>query len=878
MQIAKNKTMATLIATFLMLTIAFTLVALPVANAHDPPWTNVPTWAYLAISPDPAGVGQSVALVFTLNWVPPGAGGPQGDRWRNLSIEVTKPDGSKETLGPFTSDPVGGSYTYYTPDQVGTYTFNFSFPGQTVSLGPTGLASVILTNLAYVNDTFLPSSTTKTLTVQQEQIPGPPTYPLPTEYWTRPIEGQNTAWASIASNWLAGNMEADVYNVQPYGIAPNSPHIMWTKPYEDAGVVGGEDWAIPDATYYTGLTYEPRFNSPLIINGRLYYDLPMGSSSLYNSAGDPGSYGAAGGYLCVDLRTGETLWLQNWTLPQEIPVFGQLYDFEAGDQHGVLPGVLWSVNGSTWQAYDALTGSWLYTLTNVPSTSLWGQVYGPSGEILRYVLKYDETAGSGWLGLWNNTASLYELGGYNGTGSYAWRPNRKIIDMSKAYSWNVTIPSLQGHVGGSLTVRKVIPDDSLLCSFGNDDYNQYADTRNPVYTGFAISLKPASRGQLLWIKNYTTTGNVTRMWALSDVENRVFTIADMQTMSWSGYSMDTGDLLWGPVHDEGVNDYDYYIYAGIGTFNTAAQSIHNGTLYLAGQSGKIYARDTKAGKLLWTYPGNPTYEGDPWPLWPIYIGAIADGKIYTFTFEHSASEPLRKGARVYCLNETTGEEIWSLMSWAHVGHHSRRGPREADGYLTYMNAYDGQVYSIGKGPSATTVEAPMTAITVGNSVVIRGTVTDIAAGTKQKEQAARFPDGVPAVSDASMSAWMEYVYMQKPRPTNATGVEVSLDTLDPNGNFVHIGTATSDASGNFHLDWKTPDVPGDYTIIATFAGSESYYASYAETYAIVSEAPVTTPPTQTTTQESPMLTYVLAAVIALIIVVVASVVLLLRRK
>jgi hypothetical protein len=125
-------------------------------------------------------------------------------------------------------------------------------------------------------------------------------------------------------------------------------------------------------------------------------------------------------------------------------------------------------------------------------------------------------------------------------------------------------------------------------------------------------------------------------------------------------------------------------------------------------------------------------------------------------------------------------------------------------------------------------------------VLIEGTVTDTAAGTTQAEQKARFPNGVPAVSDASMSAWMEYVYMQKPCPTNATGVEVLLQTLDPNGNFYDIGTATSDAYGKFSLLWQPP-VPGKYTIIATFAGSESYYTSYAETALGVTAAPEATP-------------------------------------
>ncbi len=51
------------------------------------------------------------------------------------------------------------------------------------------------------------------------------------------------------------------------------------------------------------------------------------------------------------------------------------------------------------------------------------------------------------------------------------------------------------------------------------------------------------------------------------------------------------------------------------------------------------------------------------------------------------------------------------------------------------------------------------------------------------------------MSDASMGDWMEYVYMQKPMPMDATGVQISIDVLDANGNYRNIGTATSDAYG-----------------------------------------------------------------------------------
>jgi hypothetical protein len=77
---------------------------------------------------------------------------------------------------------------------------------------------------------------------------------------------------------------------------------------------------------------------------------------------------------------------------------------------------------------------------------------------------------------------------------------------------------------------------------------------------------------------------------------------------------------------------------------------------------------------------------------------------------------------------------------------------------------------------------------IGKAVVIRGTVINLAAGTKQDEQAARFTYGVPAVSDASQGKWMEYVYMQKLRPTNTIVVPVTLSVVDANGNYRDIAS------------------------------------------------------------------------------------------
>src|SRR5665647_3666700 len=122
MQINRSKTTATTIALFLIITMTVTLVPLPKVNAHTNPTWTVPTWSYINVTPNPIGVGQSTLVAFWSNALPPTAIGLYGDRW-TFTVYVTKPDGNKETLGPFTSDPIGVGYTNYTPTQIGTYTF-----------------------------------------------------------------------------------------------------------------------------------------------------------------------------------------------------------------------------------------------------------------------------------------------------------------------------------------------------------------------------------------------------------------------------------------------------------------------------------------------------------------------------------------------------------------------------------------------------------------------------------------------------------------------------------------------------------------------------------------------------------------------------------
>jgi outer membrane protein assembly factor BamB len=684
--------------------------------------------------------------------------------------------------------------------------------------------------------------------VQQEPIPGPSTYPLPTEYWARPIEGQNTNWWTIASNWLGSpQINVGAGNFQPDGIAPNSPHIMWTKPIQFGGVIGGTNVGTEGDVFYTGMSYNQRFTNPIIMYGRLYYNEPYGNS------------GSGGDYVCVDLRTGQEIWRTN-TTGIGVPSFGYLYSFDNPNQHGVLPnGLLFTSNFA--RSYDPTTGiPTTMNITNVPSGTA---VLGPSGEHLRYAItNIGNATKPNWrLTQWN---SSNVVGAASGNGISGWYSGTANASLASCYDWNV---SISVSFTTSPTIVSVFLDDVLL---GRNGSLPSLTSQTP-YTMWAISLKPESRGALLWMKNYDAPpGNDTVIQRTVDPTTRVFTMYLFGSMQWYGYSLDNGSLLWGPV--VGLRDFD--VYAGsVTTTNTGSWTEAYGNLYVSGYGGLLYCIDSATGKMRWVYgnggPGNSTNSGltTPWGNRPIFIGAIADGKVYLFSSEHSPNTPLYKDTLIRCINATTGEEIWTLMGWGSSGSFVNGNGVVADGYYAYFNAYDGQVYCVGKGPSATTVEAPMAAITAGNSLVIRGAVTDIAAGTKQDAQAARFPNGVPAVSDASMSEWMEYVYMQKPCPTNAVGVDVTLDAVDPNGNFIHLGTATSDTSSLFSYAWTTPDIPGKYTIIATFAGSEGYWSSYAETAMVVQEAPPSPTPTPAAAPLPPFALYILIATVIIVIAI-----------
>jgi hypothetical protein len=901
MQNPKNKTMAILIAAILTISTAASIVLIPNTGAHTPPW-SINTYAYCNVAPNPAGLGQTVTIGMWIQIPPPTASGAVGDRWHNFNVTITRPDGTKETLGPFTSDDTGGTYTLYTPNQLGNYSFVFNYPGEVMP----GANRASPTN-AYIGDYFEPStSPTAYLTVQQDPVPGLPTIPLPTSYWTRPIQSGNGMWSTISGNWLGFGIHSfantgrynNTGNYNPYSAAPLAPHIIWTKPVAFGGLTGGEFGGSDTSNFYSTSQYEPKW-APIIMNGMMYY------------TNYPTSINNPTGWTALNLKTGETIWTNNaenlgggnpaqtaLTSQGIVTVLrcGQLLDMVNPNQYGNIA-YLWSTGtpagiatqpgSTTYNMFDAMTGTYILSIVNGSGLTL---TEDDGGNLIGYYIN-SSTANpynAPTLNCWNSTQAIFYPSSqfvYGTTvASWSWRPGQSsVINFQRGVMWSkpvatnisgnplINTTDLSGNiVPASLTINRVDSDVVLMTAVGASYFN----------IGYQIDAAySATTGEQLWIKNRTLTP-FTRDSITKGGYGLYYYMQSAEGIM-RAYDLKTGELKWGPVQLTGDNG-NFPVpdpYNSIGGYQT---EIANGVLYVMGFGGDVWAINALTGEEIW-YTSTNKLIGEAgsdtpygvWPLWVFSGGSISGNGVYLLNVGHEYSPPLFRGAKQLALNTTDGSLIWSIM-----GFDVTNAATIVDGVVTVLNAYDNQLYSYAQGPTKMTVTAPDVGVTTATPVTIRGTIVDISAGTKQEAQAANFPNGVPCVSDASQSAWMEYVYMQQPAPNDATGVPISISVLDANGNFREIGTTTSMADGTFSMTW-TPDIPGDYYVTAIFSGSNSYYSSSASTSFHASEAAIATTPAPTQNQQSMADLYFVPAIAGLfvaIIVVGLLTILVLRKR
>ena len=345
MLFVNKKIIISLTTLILLLSIVLPFVSISSVNAQG----GLKTYAFVGATPNPVGVGQQtvIRLGITDQLAAPKYG------WEGLTLTLTHPNGNVETLGPFRTDSTGGTFSIFVPTDTGNYTLQSHFPQQK--------------NPAYVNSNGLiipegqvmlaSDSEEVMLEVQADPIPSAPTVPLPTEYWTRPINDQYQTWQTIGGNWLPASNNAVTYNRVAYGndYAPQSPHLLWSRPITAGGLIGGAQSAIEgDITNQRitiGDAYQGKFLGSVIMLGYLYYDEYPTTSRIHQ-------------ITAMNLHTGETLWsktlLNNLTLTR-----GQLMSWNSINLVGTYP-YLWATAnsatlpllglpsnaGTTWCAFD----------------------------------------------------------------------------------------------------------------------------------------------------------------------------------------------------------------------------------------------------------------------------------------------------------------------------------------------------------------------------------------------------------------------------------------------------------------------------------------------------------------------------------------------
>jgi hypothetical protein len=822
------------IALILMLTLPAMLICIPTASAAG----RTETYCFVYVEPDPIGIGQYVIVTYRIDKLSPTAAGTSGGyHFTGFSVDITDPENKTTTKTGLTTDSTSTGYFIYYPTKVGTYKFQAHFPAQNVS-----------TSQFVASDSEITE-----ITVQADKIATIPDNPLPTGYWTRPVYGENKGWYRVADDWLwqgydrmARSFGSASSAVGKYTPAPNSAHILWTLPILPGGIVGGP---FGDQIYYEGLSYEQHYN-PIIWNGRIIFsEHDLATTTIYQTR-------------CISLYTGEDIWI----LPNITILCAQVQMTSNPNEHGGVPYLISSgTNGSktVLTYYDAWTGRKAFTLTNIT----WGGAGGynlqtrpgPNGEILSYYLSGKT------LNLWNSTKAIIAPASFE-----TWGPSGT-IDGGKGLQWSVSVPDLLS----GMAIWDVAEGYVLL-------YKTNSTVTPNIYTHQAIdisSMKKDSNG------NYPTTLPVLftkdryDIWEsyflMTNIGSGVYGMFDESLCQYHVWSIKTGEELWvsEPITDAWASfDWEWWICYGI--------------LYASGYDGYVRAYNATTGEVLWKFfMGSAGYE-NAYGTYPVYSGFnFADGKIFVTNDEHSPDAVPWRGGKLWCFDAYNGTLIWSISGKLRMG-------AIADGIYTSLNSLDGQIYTFGKGPSATTVSAPQAAVVKGSPVMITGTVTDQSPGQKD----------TPAISDANMTVWMEYLHEQAQMPTNAIGVPVKITYYDPNGNSQTLGTAISDDSGNFGIAF-TPTLEGSYQFRATFEGTNSYGSSYATAYMVVgaattaTAAPTATPsPTATptpTATPSPTVSpspvpdtgatnntalYVGIAAVVIIVAIAAVAVILRRRK
>jgi hypothetical protein len=862
MQISKNKAKTTVVILMLMFSSVLILTSAP-ANAQlaaDQPQAGpLPSGATpsitieaipsLSFTPNPIGIGQQLLVNM---WIQPPIN-IQRDLADAFQVTFTKPDGTKDVIGPISSYHGDATAWFnYVPDQVGNWTVKFDFLGMYYPEGQAFNGAIVtnssgtLLGSAY----YKPASTAEQpLVVQQDLVMSWPPAPLPTDYWTRPVSPNNREWWPILGNYpatgyLGGGSTWDqlypntnphwssTYNFIPWVQAPNTAHVVWKRQGEIGGLAGGQ-LGILD------LRANPGYPS-IIYAGRCYQTLSKVLDGVTQTV-----------WQCYDLRTGEVYWEK--TDVSQIPTIVTYTERSAqavpGEEamHRGLGTYLMYIGSGRLIKYNPWDGSVTLNVSTAPLTT---STYYTEEFALGV-----QSLGGGNYRLINWTTNDAGYRAFSGASTQI------ATNFADRIVSNITWP---------ISSLPATTDFNAGVAVYTTSIQPPSPSGTGVTVGQGLVGINIQTGAVMW--NVTTTapdgheqffsGNT----AVADNGKFIVRMITGDIRAWDLYS---GNVAWSTQLS-----YPWGVFGGYHVASAYG-------LYFCDSYDGFHGINETNGNIEWTFHAYTPYQFETPYQGPngeeyVFHGGIqvADGKVYCYSMEHTQSQPTTRGLNLYCLNAITGDQLWNFSGSEVGGGRSFTGAI-ADGYLAFASQLDSMMYVFGKGKSATTVMAPDVSVPLGTSLVIKGTVLD---------QSPAQP-GTPCVSDASMTTYMEYLHIQSPidgiaHNATITGVPVVLTAIGSDGSVVDLGTVTTNGYyGTFSKTW-TPSKEGDYQVIAQFAGDDSYGSSSAGTSLSVGPAVATpsTPEIPTPVDYSMLLYGILAAVVVAIVLALVAILVVLRKR
>jgi hypothetical protein len=805
------------------------------------------TTGYISVAPRLIGVGQTATVNLWLFPLPTKYNySPAFNGYYGVTVTFVRPDGTKDSFMPTdgTGSYVAGEteatgslfFTHWSPNMAGNWSVSFTMPAQNIT-DSSGTVQYLgcTSNTAYF--------TVQTEPVLAGLLNGYPWAELPNSnvYWSYPINTNNREWSQISGDWTGINyamatvVSSSCLRWQPYGRGPASAHIVWNQPVKEGGIMGGD------------------YGSFSFSLGNSLYNIPiMDNKVCMNLPNTQPSGQSFGQFRCFDLTTGQVLYTANGTINYGLHVPGNSYTQSAtsvalGEATVVLPnsfgaqyspylyGTATIAGVNYWNYYDPLTGVLIRQINNCSTARLL------DGTELAYGAQSPTATGvnpalNGYVFRWNMTSVVNN-------------------NWQTGITWKVPLP-VTAATGVYPSIFAVgMKSDVIVVGTKNQYWGYNSET-----------------GVKLW--NITLTYPITsnEEFPLANVDD--FIVYDSVAATFHCYSMATGAELW---------ETPSFASSPWATTWTLYESETNdlNNMYIAFPDGTVRAYSLTDGHLLWTSTpfASTEYANNVVPY--VYAGVVMEGGnvyVYGGYSTYYQLNPVPRFNMMVCINATTGDIEYTLNGGVCPY-------AAANGYVIGLSFSDAQMYCVGKGPTSTTVSAPDTSIIAGTTVLIKGSVLDMSPASFSATLTAMFANGVPAISDANMSVWMDYLHMQNSTllnsPPSCIGVPVTLTAVDPNGNTINIGSTTSNGDGHFAYQW-TPTTAGLYTIYATFAGTNSYFTSHGVTSATVTSAasPTATPTsaTQPVVSNSDMIMYFAATAITIILAIAVVGALILRKK